>query len=107
MYPGKDYCAICNGVSEWDCSLQGGLLCNPGRKAEPQYIDFDTRAKAAGYVKLEPGQVVVGAKHLECARVWFLVFRKTRIDWTIEADHDADRAIAAAVNAAKENRDAR
>ena len=60
MYPGKDYCAICNGVSEeWDCSLQGGLLCNPGRKAEPQYIDFDTRAKAAGCVKLEPGQVVV------------------------------------------------
>ena len=66
-----------------------------------------TIALANGYVKLQPGQVVVDVKHLEFARVWFLVFRKTRIDWTIEADHDADRAFAAAVNAAKENRDAR
>lgn len=59
MHPDKEDCAICDGVSDLDCSLQGGLLCKPGRKAKPQYIDFDTRAKAAGYVKLEPGQVVV------------------------------------------------
>ena len=73
----------------------------------PVAKDLAHLARANGYVKLQPGQVVVDVKHLEFARVWFLVFRKTRIDWTIEADHDADRAFAAAVNAAKENRDAR
>jgi len=69
--------------------------------------EFAHLARANGYIKLEPGQVVVDVKHLEFARVWFRVFRKTRIDWTIEADHDADRAFAAAIDAAKENHDAR
>ena len=59
MYPDKEYCAICDGVGVVGCSSQGGLLCKPGRKAEPQYIDFDTCAKANGYIRLEPGQVVV------------------------------------------------
>ena len=59
MHPDKEFCAICDGVGVLGCNFQSGPLCKPGRKAEPQYIDFDTCAKAAGYVKLEPGQVVV------------------------------------------------
>ena len=64
MHPDKEDCAICDGVGVLYCSLQGGLLCKPGRKAKPQYIDFDTRAKAAGYVKLEPGECVVKVDQL-------------------------------------------
>ena len=73
MHPDKEECAICDGVGVLYCSLQGGLLCKPGRKAEPQCIDFDTRAKAAGYVKLEPGQVVVKRATAEIAEkaLWF------------------------------------
>ena len=92
MYPGKDYCAICNGVSEeWDCSLQGGLLCNPGRKAEPQYIDFDTRAKAAGYVHLEPGQVVVEIADAEALTEFFNDFCPPA--WIFEACERINHAI--------------
>ncbi len=70
--------------------------------------EADYIARCTEFLKLAgPGECVVDVKHLEFARVWFRVFRKTRIDWTIEADHDADRAFAAAIDAAKENHDAR
>ena len=59
MHPDKEFCAICDGVGVLGCNFQSGPLCKAGRKAGPQCIDFDTRAKSAGYIKLEPGQVVV------------------------------------------------
>jgi hypothetical protein len=59
MHPDKEFCAICDGVGVLGCNFQSGPLCKAGRKAGPQCIDFDTRAKSAGYIKLQPGQVVV------------------------------------------------
>jgi len=101
MHPDKEYCAICDGVSDLDCSLQGGLLCKPGRKAEPQYIDFDTCAKAAGYVKLQPGQVVVDAATLKDA------FADCGIEFWVEVEDGLsfDAVIESAIDKLKEARD--
>lgn len=59
MKPDKRWCAICTGSNVTGCNFQGGSMCKPGRVPASQNIDFHTLALANGYVKLEPGRVVV------------------------------------------------
>ena len=69
MGPDERFCQICDGVSVVGCFFRGGSSCRPKCVRMPAQssqkrdgLDEDEIAKKAGYVRLEPGQVVVDGK---------------------------------------------